>query len=80
MSDSEQSEKAEGSQSGVRESSKKKWYMPKYYYWGKAPPKPRAIPPAQNPEQKKFVRIMLALRFAKVAAVVIVFLLLLSRL
>lgn len=80
MSDSQQPESGEGSNSDVQGSSKKKWYMPKYYYWGRAPPRPRAIPPAQSPEQKKFVRIMLALRFAKVAAVVIVFLLLLSRL
>jgi hypothetical protein len=49
---------------------KKKWYMPKYYYWAKSPPKPAVLP--KNPQQKKFYRIMIALRLIKVAALVIV--------
>ncbi|MEM0118211.1 MAG: hypothetical protein QXV32_07170 [Conexivisphaerales archaeon] len=56
----------------AEDSNKKKWYMPKYYYWAKSPPKPSQIPAVTNPQQKKFYRIMIALRLARVAAIAIV--------
>ncbi|MEM0287261.1 MAG: hypothetical protein QXG05_03685 [Nitrososphaerota archaeon] len=58
---------------------KKKWYMPKYYYWAKNPPKLNLPPKNPSPQQKKFFRIMIALRIARIAAVALVLALLFLR-
>lgn len=60
-----------------KEEEKKKWYMPKYYYWAKSPPKPIQI---VNEQQKRFYRIMIAFRLAKVAAIIILFAILMAKL
>jgi len=54
--------------------------VPKYYYWGKKPPKPKkAQTHFVNLQQKKFYLVMLAFKTAKVSAIVMAFLLIYSR-
>jgi len=50
--------------------------VPKYFYWGKKPPKAKKAQIGfTNFQQKRFYLVQLAFRTAKVTAVVMVFLL-----
>jgi len=51
--------------------------VPRYYYWAKNPPRPSPYQATKfvNGEQRKFYWATLAFTFAKVAAIVAVFLL-----
>ena len=63
-----------------QEEEKRRAGVPKYYYWGKKPPKPKkAQARFVNFQQKKFYLVQLALRTAKVTAIVTAFLLIFSK-
>jgi len=54
--------------------------IPKYYYWGKKPPRPKKAQTGfTNLQQKKFYLVMLAFKTAKITAIVAAFLLIYSR-
>ena len=54
--------------------------MPKYYYWGKKPPKPAPYQTkALNGEQRTFRFVIGAFTIAKVVAIVAFFLLIFGR-
>lgn len=64
----------------TEEEEKRRVGVPKYYYWGKKPPKPKkAQTRFVNLQQKKFYLVMLAFKTAKVSAIVMAFLLIYSR-
>ncbi len=55
--------------------------VPKYFYWGKKAPKhKKAQTGFVNVQQKKYYLVQLAFRTAKVAALVVVFLMFFSKL
>jgi len=59
---------------------KRRLGIPKYYYWGKKPPKPKTAQTSFiNVQQKKFYLVMLAFKTAKITAMVAAFLLIYSR-
>ncbi len=63
-----------------QEDEKRRAGVPKYYYWGKKPPKPKkAQARFINLQQKKFYLVQLAFRTAKVTAIVTAFLLIFSK-
>jgi hypothetical protein len=63
------------------EEEKRRPGVPKYFYWGKKPPKAKKAQASfVNPQQKRYYLVQLAFRTAKVTAVVMVFLLFFSRL
>jgi hypothetical protein len=63
-----------------KEEEKRRFGVPKYYYWGKKPPKPKkAQTRFANLEQKKFYLVQLAFRTAKVTAIVVAFLMIFSK-
>ena len=63
-----------------QEEEKRRAGVPKYYYWGKRPPKPKkAQARFVNFQQKKFYLVQLAFRTAKVTAIVTAFLLIFSK-
>ena len=54
--------------------------VPKFYYWGKSPPKVKQVQRGfVNAAQKKYYLVQLAFRTAKVTAIVMVFLLFFTR-
>jgi hypothetical protein len=54
--------------------------VPKYYYWGKKPPKAKKVQTGfVNGQQKRFYAVQLLFRTAKVTAVLVVLLLIFSR-
>jgi len=54
--------------------------VPKFYYWGKSPPKVKQVRTGfVNGAQKKYYLVQLAFRTAKVTALVLVFLLFFAR-
>ena len=63
------------------EEEKRRVGVPKYYYWGKKPPKAKPVQTSfANTQQKRYYLFQLAFRTAKVTAIVMVFLLFFSRL
>ena len=63
-----------------QEDEKRRAGVPKYYYWGKKPPKPKKAKSGfVNFQQKKFYLVQLAFRTAKVTAIVTAFLLIFSK-
>ena len=55
--------------------------VPKYYYWGKSPPKPKSVQTRfVNGAQKKFYVALMAFKLAKIAAIATVFFLILGKL
>ncbi len=63
-----------------QEEEKRRVGVPKYFYWGKKPPKPKkAQTRLVNLQQKKFYLVQLAFRTAKVTALVLVFLMFFSK-
>jgi hypothetical protein len=55
--------------------------VPKFYYWGKKPPKARKVQTSfTNTQQRRFYLVQLAFRTAKVTAIVVVFLMFFSKL
>ena len=59
---------------------KERFGVPKYYYWAKNPPKPSYLQTTKfvNSEQRKFYWVTLGFTIAKVAAIALVFLLMLG--
>jgi hypothetical protein len=54
--------------------------VPKYFYWGKKPPKPMKVQTGfVNFQQKRFYLVQLAFTTAKVTAIVVVFLMFFSK-
>jgi hypothetical protein len=66
------------------EEEKRRPGVPKYFYWGKKPPKAKKAQKAQvgfiNFQQKRFYLVQLAFRTAKVTAILVVFLMFFSKL
>jgi hypothetical protein len=63
-----------------QEEKKRRAGVPKYFYWGKRPPKPRKAQAGfANFQQKKFYLVQMAFRTAKVTAIVMAFLLIYSK-
>ena len=63
-----------------KEEKKRRPGVPKYFYWGKKPPKAKKAQAGfVNFQQKKFYLVQLAFRTAKVTAVVVVFLMFFSK-
>jgi len=55
--------------------------VPKYFYWGKKPPKAKKAQVGfTNFQQKRFYLVQLAFRTAKVTAILVVFLMFFSKL
>ncbi len=53
--------------------------VPKYFYWAKAPPRPRKVQRGfANVQQKKFYLVQVAFRVAQIGAIVAAFLLIFS--
>jgi hypothetical protein len=64
-----------------KEEQKRRPGVPKYFYWGKKPPKAKKAQTSfVNRQQKRYYLIQLAFRTAKVTALVMVFLLFFSKL
>jgi hypothetical protein len=63
-----------GEESGSeRKEEKRRYGIPKFYYWAKSPPKlKKAQTSPINVQQKKFYLVQLAFRTAKVTAIVMV--------
>jgi hypothetical protein len=63
-----------------QEEEKRRAGVPKYFYWGKRPPRPRKAQTGfVNFQQKKFYLVQLAFRTAKLTAIVMAFLLIYSK-
>jgi len=63
------------------EEEKRRPGVPKYFYWGKKPPKAKKVQTGfTNFQQKRFYLVQLAFRTAKVTAIVVVFLMFFSKL
>ncbi len=64
-----------------QEEEKRRVGVPKYFYWGKKPPKvKKAQTSFVNRQQKQYYLVQLAFRTAKVTAIVTAFLLIYTRL
>jgi hypothetical protein len=64
-----------------QEEEKRRAGVPKYFYWGKRPPKAKKAQTGfVNSQQKRYYLVQLAFRTAKVTAIVMVFLLFFSKL
>ena len=57
-----------------QEEEKRRVGVPKYYYWAKKAPKPKAPTRMVNSQQRKFYLVMMAFRTAKVTAILLAFL------
>ncbi len=63
------------------EAEKRRFGVPKFYYWAKTPPRMRRAQTSPiNVQQKRFYMVQLAFRTAKVTAIVMVLLLFFTRL
>jgi len=64
-----------------QEEEKRRPGVPKYFYWGKKPPKAKKAQTSfVNRQQKEYYLVQLAFRTAKVTAIVAAFVLFFSRL
>jgi hypothetical protein len=64
-----------------KDEEKRRFGVPKFYYWAKSPPKFRKAQTSPiNVQQKRFYLVQLAFRTAKVGAIVTVLFLMLTRL
>jgi hypothetical protein len=64
-----------------QEEEKRRPGVPKYFYWGKKPPKAKKVQTGfVNHQQKAYYLVQMAFRTAKVTAIVMVFLLFFAKL
>ncbi len=71
---------SDGEKQEEKKEEKRRAGVPKFYYWGKSPPKVKQVQRGfVNGSQKKYYLVQLAFRTAKVTAIVMVFLLFFAR-